>query len=144
MISRLDQDVGTILAKLKEHKLDENTVVFFTSDNGPHKEGNNDPAFFDSSGPLRGIKRSLNDGGIRVPMIVRWPGHIQPATVTDHVAYHGDVMATLCEIANLTGPKSALRCSDTPESTLLRTITWGSGVKSAAFGSLKSGPKMRV
>ena len=65
MISRLDQDVGAILAKLKEHKLDENTIVFFTSDNGPHKEGDNDPAFFDSSGPLRGIKRSLNDGGIR-------------------------------------------------------------------------------
>lgn len=104
MISRLDQDVGAILAKLKERKLDENTIVFFTSDNGPHKEGNNDPAFFRSSGPFRGIKRSLNDGGIREPMIVRWPGHIQPGTVTHHVAYHGDVMATLCEMAKLEVP----------------------------------------
>jgi arylsulfatase A-like enzyme len=60
--------------------------------------------FFNSSGPLRGIKRSLHDGGIRVPLIVRWPGHIQPAAVTDHVAYHGDVMATLCELTNLEVP----------------------------------------
>jgi len=104
MISRLDQDVGAMLAKLKEHKLDENTIVYFTSDNGPHKEGDNNPAFFDSSGPLRGIKRSLNDGGIREPMIVRWPGHILPAAVTEHVSYHGDVMATLCELANLQVP----------------------------------------
>jgi arylsulfatase A-like enzyme len=104
MISRVDQDVGTLLAKLKEHKLDENTIVFFTSDNGPHKEGDNDPTFFASSGALRGIKRSLNDGGIRVPMIVRWPGHIQPATATNHVSYHGDVMATLCDLANLEVP----------------------------------------
>jgi arylsulfatase A-like enzyme len=104
MISRADQDVGTILAKLKELKLDENTLVVFTSDNGPHKEGGNDPAFFSSSGPLRGIKRSLNDRGIRVPLIVRWPGRIQPAAVTNHVSYHGDVMATLCELTNLPVP----------------------------------------
>ena len=78
MITRLDRDVGRVLDTLKELGLDDNTVVFFTSDNGPHKEGGADPAFFTSAGPLRGFKRAMYDGGIRVPMIVRWPGVVQP------------------------------------------------------------------
>lgn len=78
MITRLDADVGKILAKLKDLKIDDNTLVFFTSDNGPHKEGGGDPTFFQSSGPLRGIKRAMTEGGIRVPMLVRWPGKVKP------------------------------------------------------------------
>jgi uncharacterized sulfatase len=104
MITRLDRDVGKLLAKLKELKLDENTVVFFSSDNGPHKEGGNDPAFFASSGPFRGFKRSLTDGGIRVPMIVRWPGVTKPGTVSDHVWAFWDFLPTACDLAGAKTP----------------------------------------
>ncbi|MGC8643074.1 MAG: arylsulfatase, partial [Isosphaeraceae bacterium] len=73
MITRLDSYVGRLLAKLKELGLDEKTIVFFASDNGPHGEGGCNPNFNDSNGPLRGMKRDLHDGGIRVPLIARWP-----------------------------------------------------------------------
>lgn len=99
MVSRLDSDVGTLLDTLQELELDDETIVFFTSDNGPHKEGGNDPEFFDSNGPLKGKKRDLYEGGIRVPMIARWPGRIAAGSETDHVAYHGDLMATAAELA---------------------------------------------
>ena len=104
MITRLDADVGQLLAKLKELGLEENTVVFFSSDNGPHKEGGNDPAFFHSSGPFRGIKRSLTDGGIRVPGIVRWAGVTKPGTVSDHVWAFWDVLPTACDLAGVPTP----------------------------------------
>ncbi|HOQ88451.1 MAG TPA: arylsulfatase, partial [Phycisphaerae bacterium] len=78
MIYRMDRDIGRVMAKLRELGLDENTLVMFSSDNGPHKEGGYDPEFFDSNGPFRGIKRDLTDGGIRVPMIARWPARIRP------------------------------------------------------------------
>ena len=104
MISRLDRDVGRLLDRLKELKLDENTVVFFTSDNGPHKEGGVDPKFFESSGPLRGIKRDLYEGGIRVPMIVRWPGRVPAGAVSDQVFTFWDFLPTAAEIAGTTPP----------------------------------------
>jgi arylsulfatase A-like enzyme len=100
MITRLDTDMGLLFTKLREHGIDENTIVFFTSDNGPHREGGNDPDFFDSNGPLRGIKRALYEGGIRVPMIVRWPGHIEPGSVSNHIGYHGDLTATVSELTS--------------------------------------------
>lgn len=100
MITRLDTDMGILFTKLKEHGIDDNTIVFFTSDNGPHREGGNDPDFFDSNGPLRGIKRDLYEGGIRVPMIVRWPGRIRPGAVSHHVSYHGDLTATVAELTS--------------------------------------------
>jgi arylsulfatase A-like enzyme len=104
MITRLDADVGRLFAKLKELKIDDNTIVFFTSDNGPHKEGGNKPEFFQSSGPLRGIKRDLYEGGIRMPMIVRWPGRIQPGTESDFVWVFWDFLPTVAELVSVTPP----------------------------------------
>jgi uncharacterized sulfatase len=102
MVSRLDRDVGEILARLKQHGLDERTIVFFSSDNGPHNEGGNRADFNDSNGPLRGTKRDLYEGGIRVPTIARWPGRIRPGTTSDHVGYFGDFLATAAELAGTT------------------------------------------
>jgi arylsulfatase A-like enzyme len=99
MITRLDGDVGKVLARLRELGLEENTIVFFTSDNGPHKEGGADPAFFKSSGALRGFKRAMYEGGIRVPMIVRWPGKVPAGTVSDAVWAFWDVLPTLAALA---------------------------------------------
>ncbi|GAB4145099.1 MAG: arylsulfatase [Planctomycetaceae bacterium] len=101
MIARLDRDVGRIMARLKKHGIDENTIVFFTSDNGPHNEGGNKADYFDSNGPLRGTKRDLYEGGIRVPMIVRWPGKAAAGTTSDFIGYFGDVLATLADIAGV-------------------------------------------
>jgi arylsulfatase A-like enzyme len=103
MITRLDADVGRLLDKLKELKLDGDTIVFFASDNGPHKEGGADPTFFHSSGPLRGIKRSMTEGGIRVPMIVRWPGKVKPGT-SDFVWAFWDFLPTAAELAGVKAP----------------------------------------
>jgi arylsulfatase A-like enzyme len=104
MITRLDADVGKLLAKLRELGLEQNTVVFFSSDNGPHREGGNDPAFFNSSGPLRGIKRALTDGGIRVPTVVRWTGVTRPSTASDHVWAFWDFLPTACDLAGVPTP----------------------------------------
>jgi uncharacterized sulfatase len=104
MITRMDTDVGRIIALLDDLGIAERTVVFFASDNGPHAEGGNDPGFFNSMGPLRGIKRDLYEGGIRVPMIVRWAGRTPPGTVSSHIGYFGDLMATAAELAEATPP----------------------------------------
>jgi arylsulfatase A-like enzyme len=106
MITRLDHDVGLLLTRLKKLGLDERTLVMFSSDNGPHREGgpDYDPAFFAASGPLRGLKRSLTDGGIRVPFLARWPGRIKAGVVSDHVGYFGDLMATWAELGGGQAP----------------------------------------
>jgi len=104
MITRLDADVGKLLAKLTEYGLDEKTIVIFSSDNGPHKEGGNDPAFFASSGPFRGIKRSLTDGGIRVPGIIRWKGVTKPGTTSPHAWAFWDFLPTACDLAGVKVP----------------------------------------
>ena len=104
MVTYLDTQVGRVLDKLERAGLKDDTLVIFTSDNGPHREAGNNPAFFDASGAVRGIKRDLYDGGIRVPMIVRWPGRVRAGSETDHIAYHGDLMATAAEIAGFTAP----------------------------------------
>ena len=103
MITRLDGYVGRLLAQLTELGLDRQTIVFFSSDNGPHAEGGSNPQFFRSSGPLQGIKRSLHDGGIRVPMIVRWPGAIEAGRVSDLASAFWDFLPTAAE---LTGGKT--------------------------------------
>jgi arylsulfatase A-like enzyme len=105
MITYLDRQVGRVLAHLKELKLDNDTIVFFSSDNGPHKEGGADPLFFKSAGPLRGHKRDLTEGGIRVPMIVRWPGHVKAGNVSDQVWAFWDVLPTLAELAGARPPR---------------------------------------
>jgi len=104
MITRMDRDIGRMLNKLKEMGLDQDTLVIFASDNGPAKAGGADPAFFHSSGPLRGLKFELTEGGIRVPMIARWPGKIAPKTVSDLPCAFWDVFPTLTEIAGAKPP----------------------------------------
>jgi arylsulfatase A-like enzyme len=106
MITRMDRDVGLLMDYLKHLGIDEDTAVFFTSDNGPHKEGGIDPKFFNSSGPLRGIKRDLYEGGIRVPMIVRWPGKVPAGKVSDQVWAFWDFLPTAAEIAKGDAPKN--------------------------------------
>lgn len=100
MITRLDHYVGEILQKLKEKGWDENTLVIFTSDNGPHEEGGADPAFFGRDGKLRGLKRQCYEGGIRVPFIARWPGKVPPGTVNEHQLAFYDVLPTFCDLLN--------------------------------------------
>ncbi len=104
MITRMDGDMGRIFELLKKLDLDSKTLVMFSSDNGPHREGGNNPAFFNASGGMRGIKRDLYEGGIRMPFIARWPGTIAPGQVSKHVAYFGDMLATLADLAGLQTP----------------------------------------
>lgn len=115
MISRLDAYVGEIVAKLEEKGLSDNTIVVFTSDNGPHEEGGADPEFFGRDGKLRGIKRSCHEGGIRVPFIVSWPGHIEAGSESDHQLAFYDVMPTLKEIVGEKSPEGEDGISFLPE-----------------------------
>ena len=101
MITRLDYYVGEVLKKLKEKGLDENTLVIFSSDNGPHEEGGADPTFFGRDGKLRGLKRQCHEGGIRIPFIARWPGHIPAGKVNDHICAFYDLMPTFCEVIGI-------------------------------------------
>ncbi len=104
MITRMDRDIGRLLDRLRETGQDENTLVMFSSDNGPHQEGGHDPKFFGSSGPLRGIKRDLYEGGIRVPTIARWPARIRPGQVSDHPWAFWDFLPTAAELAGADCP----------------------------------------
>jgi len=104
MITRLDRGVGRLLQKLKDLGIEKDTLVFFASDNGPHREGGANPEFFHSSGPWRGIKRDLYEGGIRVPLVARWPGRIKAGVVTDHVSAFWDFLPTLAELAGAEPP----------------------------------------
>jgi len=97
----LDADVGVILEKLDVLGLAQNTLVIFASDNGAHNEGGHNSEFFKSSGPLRGSKRSLYEGGIRVPIIARWPGKIQPGTTSDLAFAFWDFLPTFLDLADV-------------------------------------------
>jgi arylsulfatase A len=103
MITRMDRDIGRLMATLGRAGLDGNTLVLFTSDNGPHREGGAAPEFFRSSGPLRGIKRDLYEGGIRVPMIARGPG-VPAGATSAHVWTHWDLLPTLADLAGAPPP----------------------------------------
>ncbi|MFN3379835.1 MAG: arylsulfatase [Runella zeae] len=100
MVARLDKYVGEVMDKLKAKGLDKNTIIIFSSDNGPHVEGGADPVFFNSGGGLRGVKRDLYEGGIRVPFVVSWPGIIKPNTQSDFVGAFWDLVPTLAELAH--------------------------------------------
>lgn len=104
MMTRQDKDVGRVMELLVELGIDDNTVVMLSSDNGPHREGGHMPEFFNSAGGLRGFKRALYEGGIRVPMVVRWPGVIEPGRVTAHISAQWDLFPTVCEIAGIEIP----------------------------------------
>lgn len=101
MVTLLDRQVGEVVAKLKELGLEKNTIIIFTSDNGPHLEGGGDPDYFDSNGPLKGYKRDLYEGGIREPMIVVWPEKIASGSKSDHVSAFWDVMPTFAELIGI-------------------------------------------
>ncbi|MDQ8201200.1 arylsulfatase [Pelagicoccus enzymogenes] len=104
MLQKVDTNTGRILEELEALGLASNTVVLFTSDNGPHLEGGHDHEFFHSNGPLRGAKRDLLDGGIRVPLIVRWPGIVPQHSQSDHVSAFWDMLPTFADIASESVP----------------------------------------
>src|SRR5690606_20760685 len=105
MIKLLDDQVGEIVDKLEQLGIAENTLIVFTSDNGPHVEGGADPDFFNSNGPFQGYKRDLFEGGIRVPMVARWPSIVKPGTRLDHMSAFWDVWPTLAEVAGAPLPE---------------------------------------
>lgn len=115
MITRLDNYIGQLLDKLKQLGLDDNTLVLFSSDNGSHKEGGADPKFFNSSGGLRGYKRDLYEGGIRVPLIARWPGKIKPGQVSNHISAFWDFLPTAAQLAQIKPPPNIDGISYLPE-----------------------------
>lgn len=104
MIEILDNQVGEIIDKVETLGIADNTIIIFTSDNGPHTEGGADPDYFDSNGPLKGTKRDLYEGGIRVPMIVKWPAQIKANTTSDHISAFWDIFPTLADITDTPAP----------------------------------------
>lgn len=115
MMVKLDDGVGQLLDLLKELELDENTLVMLSSDNGPHKEGGHSPEFFDSNGPLKGLKRDLYEGGVRAPLMARWPGKIEAGSTSDLISAHWDMLPTFCELAGVEAPDSIDGISMVPE-----------------------------
>ncbi len=105
MITRMDRDVGRILDLLEKLKIAENTLVIFTSDNGPHNEAGHNPERFTPAGPLRGMKRTLTEGGIRVPTLAWWPNTIETGSLCAQPFYFGDLMSTACEMAQIETPE---------------------------------------
>ncbi len=98
MVTQLDDYVGELLAKLSELGLEKNTIVIFSSDNGPHLEAGADPDYFNSNGDLRGYKRDMYEGGIRAPMLVRWPAKVKAGVKNDHISAFWDILPTFAEI----------------------------------------------
>lgn len=117
MITILDEQVGEIKSKLKALGIAKNTIIIFTSDNGPHTEGGADPDYFDGNRELRGYKRDLYEGGIRVPMIAYWPTKIKPKTVSSHMSSFWDFLPTICDVIDIDTPKNTDGISFLPELT---------------------------
>ena len=106
MVSRLDRDVGRLVDLLATLGIAEDTVVIFNSDNGAQSRFDASEDFFDATAGLRGYKGSMYEGGLRVPQIVRWPGHVAPGSESDHVTYFPDMMPTLAELAGVEPPST--------------------------------------
>ena len=101
VILQLDWTIGEIMHTLDSLHIADNTILIFTSDNGPHEEGGADPTFFGRDGKLRGLKRQCHEGGIRIPFIVRWPGKVKAGQVNDHQLAFYDLMPTFCDVAGV-------------------------------------------
>jgi arylsulfatase len=121
MVTRMDRRVGQIVDLIEELGLGENTLILFSSDNGPTFNGGTDSEFFDSAGPFRGLKTELYEGGIRVPLIARWPGRIDAGGVSDHVSAQWDLLPTILEAAGLPVPDGLDGVSLMP--TLVGSVT---------------------
>ena len=106
MMENLDNEVGELLALLKELGIDDNTLVMFSSDNGAHHEGGHDPKFWNSTGGLRGLKRDMHEGGIRSPMLARWPGVVPAGQTTGHLSAFWDVLPTMTELLGQPAPEN--------------------------------------
>lgn len=120
MVSYLDENIGKLVKQLKDEGLYDNTLIVFTSDNGPSFNGGTDSEFFESAKPFDGKygkgKGFLYEGGIRVPMIASWPGHVRPNTKSNHISAHYDMLATLADVAGYIKPE------DTDGISLLPTL----------------------
>ena len=106
MITRLDSYVGRFLQKLKQRGIEEKTLIIFSSDNGPSTAGGIDPVFFNSNGPMSGLKRDLLEGGVRVPLLAQWKGTIKPGSVSDQFCAFWDLLPTFTEMSGLENPAS--------------------------------------
>ncbi len=104
MMENFDNQVGELLDLLIGLGIDENTIILFSSDNGAHREGGHNPNFWDSNGPLRGIKRDLYEGGIRTPFLVRWPGKIAAGSTSAHLSAFWDIVPTMAELTGQPTP----------------------------------------
>ncbi|MCK4814507.1 sulfatase-like hydrolase/transferase, partial [bacterium] len=104
MITRMDREIGRIMALLKKLGIEENTLIIFSSDNGPTFNGGTDSEFFKSAGPLRGLKTTLYEGGIRVPMVARWPGKIKPGSKSNLISAFWDFLPTFTELLDIDTP----------------------------------------
>lgn len=137
MVSALDAYVGRIVTTLEDRGIVDNTLIVFTSDNGPHDEGGGDPEFFNASAPYQGMKRDLYDGGIHVPMIVNWPARIGIGRVEETPCVFADALPTFAEIAGVdlnavprvrtNGTSIEPLLSDTPTPIPVRTLYWEFG-----------------
>ncbi len=107
MMENLDNQVGTLIAELKQLGVYENTIIVFTSDNGAHREGGHQPDFWNSNGPFRGIKRALYEGGVHVPLLVSWPKQIAPGSGSDHICAFWDWLPTFAELGGASLPTDA-------------------------------------
>ncbi|MBB3209493.1 arylsulfatase A-like enzyme [Rhodopirellula rubra] len=137
MVTALDAYVGKIVDTLKQRGIAENTLIIFTSDNGPHDEGGGDPDFFDAAAPFKGMKRDLFDGGIHVPMIAHWPARIEKSRIDDTPWAFADVLPTFADIAGVSlhsvprvktnGTSIYPLLSDAPNPIPERTLYWEFG-----------------